>query len=60
MAVGLSEGTVSDADVRVPSELLRSLRRNPSSLLIKGGAGTGKTTLALSVLRALNLDRDFL
>lgn len=46
--------------VKIPVELSHFLRQESYSLLIKGHTGTGKTTLALSILRALNMDKDCL
>ena len=37
----------------MPDELVRFVQRDTYSLLIKGLAGTGKTTLSLTILRAL-------
>ena len=37
----------------MPDELVRFVQRDTYSLLIKGFAGTGKTTLSLTILRAL-------
>src|SRR5919202_1122040 len=45
--------------IYIPSELLQFLRYDTYSLLIKGDAGTGKTTLSLSILRALNIKSNF-
>jgi KaiC/GvpD/RAD55 family RecA-like ATPase len=42
--------------VRIPEELTRFLRQETYSLLIKGHSGTGKTTLALSILKILNMN----
>jgi len=44
----------------IPQELREFLRQVPSSLLIKGAAGTGKTSLALAVLHTLNTRGGFL
>ena len=44
----------------LPEELLRYLNRRSCSLLIKGPAGSGKTTLALTLLKALTTDENFL
>jgi KaiC/GvpD/RAD55 family RecA-like ATPase len=44
----------------IPQELREFLSQVPSSLLIKGAAGTGKTSLALAVLYALNARGGFL
>jgi hypothetical protein len=60
MAIGLKEGMGPDGGGRIPLELVRALKRNSSSLLIKGKSGTGKTTLALTILRTFNLKNDFL
>ncbi|SMH71446.1 RAD55 family ATPase [Candidatus Nitrosotalea okcheonensis] len=46
--------------VKIPLELAHFLRQETYSLLIKGHTGTGKTTLALSILRKLNIDRNCL
>jgi archaellum biogenesis ATPase FlaH len=43
----------------IPSEIMEFVKRDTYSLLIKGNAGTGKTTLALTILRALNIQKDF-
>src|ERR1022692_1166393 len=44
----------------IPQELREFLKQVPSSLLIKGAAGTGKTSLALAILRTRNTRRGFL
>jgi KaiC/GvpD/RAD55 family RecA-like ATPase len=44
---------------KIPSELMEFLKRDTYSLLIKGYAGTGKTTLALSILRTLGIKENF-
>jgi KaiC/GvpD/RAD55 family RecA-like ATPase len=44
----------------LPMELEELLSRDAFSLLIKGAAGTGKTALALTILRALDLKRNFI
>lgn len=43
----------------IPSELKEFVEHDTYSLLIKGYAGTGKTTLALTILRALNIKENF-
>jgi KaiC/GvpD/RAD55 family RecA-like ATPase len=43
----------------MPDELMRFIQRDTYSLLIKGFAGTGKTTLALTILRALESKNNF-
>src|ERR671915_1952497 len=40
---------------RIPEDLLHFIRRDTYSLLIKGFAGTGKTTLALTILNVLGI-----
>ena len=44
----------------LPAELLHYLNRRSCSLLVKGTAGSGKTTLALTLLRALARNVNFL
>ncbi|MGI0028417.1 MAG: RAD55 family ATPase [Nitrososphaera sp.] len=48
-----SEPAEDGRAISMPHELVRFIQRETYSLLIKGYAGTGKTTLALTVLRAL-------
>src|SRR5919108_4481078 len=43
----------------IPYELMQFVQRYTYSLLIKGYAGTGKTTLSLTILRALNIKSNF-
>ena len=43
----------------IPNELLEFVRRDTYSLLIKGHAGTGKTTLSLTILRTLKIRHNF-
>src|SRR5690242_2408964 len=45
--------------VHIPFELMQFVQRNTYSLLIKGYAGTGKTTLSLTILRALKIKSNF-
>lgn len=45
--------------IQMPNELMRFVQRDTYSLLIKGFAGTGKTTLALTILRALGSKNNF-
>src|SRR5579872_6165635 len=49
-----------DNKVKIPVELAHFLRQETYSLLVKGHTGTGKTTLALSILRKLNINRNCL
>ena len=48
------------SEVKIPKELLQFLRHETYSLLIKGNTGTGKTTLALSILKELNINKNCL
>ena len=48
------------SEVKIPKELVQFLRHNTYSLLIKGRTGTGKTTLALSILKELNINKNCL
>jgi KaiC/GvpD/RAD55 family RecA-like ATPase len=43
----------------IPEELLEFIRRDTYSLLVKGLAGTGKTTLALTILNMLGTKNNF-
>lgn len=56
--------TVSQTETRpayrIPNELLQLLNRDSYSLLIKGSPGSGKTTLALTILRTLDERQNFL
>ncbi len=52
--------TESRPDYRIPIELSQLLNRDSYSLLIKGSAGSGKTTLALTILRTLANRQNFL
>jgi len=45
--------------IHMPDELMRFIQRDTYSLLIKGSAGTGKTTLALTILKALESKSNF-
>lgn len=45
--------------MRIPPELMQFAKRGTYSLLIKGNSGTGKTTLSLTILRALESRRNF-
>jgi KaiC/GvpD/RAD55 family RecA-like ATPase len=50
---------INGNDIHLPDELLHFIRRDTYSLLIKGFAGTGKTTLALTILRSLESNNNF-
>ncbi|HJT47649.1 MAG TPA: gas vesicle protein GvpD P-loop domain-containing protein [Nitrososphaeraceae archaeon] len=45
--------------IGIPHELMQFVQRNTYSLLIKGFPGTGKTTLSLTILRALKVKSNF-
>ena len=45
--------------LNIPSELMDFVKQDTYSLLIKGYAGAGKTTLALTILRALGIKENF-
>ncbi|MBI5698393.1 MAG: AAA family ATPase, partial [Thaumarchaeota archaeon] len=49
----------TDNVLNIPTELMQFVERDTYSLLIKGYAGTGKTTLALTILKALNIKENF-
>lgn len=55
--IGANE--LSNDLIYIPDELMRFIKRDTYSLLIKGFAGTGKTTLALAILRALESKNNF-
>jgi KaiC/GvpD/RAD55 family RecA-like ATPase len=44
---------------QIPEDLLQFIRRETYSLLVKGFAGTGKTTLALTILNVLGIKNNF-
>src|SRR5581483_9858035 len=54
-----TDAKMNDGQIHMPDELLRFIQRDTYSLLIKGFAGTGKTTLALTILRALESKNNF-
>jgi KaiC/GvpD/RAD55 family RecA-like ATPase len=51
--------TNGDGPSQIPEDLLRFIRRDTYSLLVKGFAGTGKTTLALTILNVLGIKNNF-
>ena len=61
----MAESGVSFNDVgnegpqQIPEDLLHFIRRDTYSLLVKGFAGTGKTTLALTILNVLGIKNNF-
>ncbi len=48
-----------DHPSQIPEDLMHFIQRDTYSLLIKGFAGTGKTTLALTILKALGVKDNF-
>ncbi len=51
--------TNGDSRSHIPEDLLHFIRRDTYSLLVKGFAGTGKTTLALTILNVLGIKNNF-
>jgi KaiC/GvpD/RAD55 family RecA-like ATPase len=51
--------TNGDSRSHIPEDLLHFIRRDTYSLLVKGFAGTGKTTLALTLLNVLGIKNNF-
>jgi KaiC/GvpD/RAD55 family RecA-like ATPase len=49
----------NDALPHIPDDLLQFIQRDTYSLLVKGFAGTGKTTLALTILNVLGVKNNF-
>ena len=60
MPKGPANIRVDDMDSDLPAELVHFFEKGGKSLLIKGSAGAGKTTLALTLLRAFNITENFL
>lgn len=54
MAFNKNQVHILDDDVRIPEKLTNLLKSDNYVLLIKGGTGTGKTILALSILLSLH------
>ncbi|HEX6254047.1 MAG TPA: RAD55 family ATPase [Nitrososphaera sp.] len=52
------KGTNGDSPSHIPEDLLHFIQRDTYSLLIKGFAGTGKTTLALTILNVLGIKKN--
>jgi KaiC/GvpD/RAD55 family RecA-like ATPase len=50
---------VDDNLMQIPPELMQFVKRDTYSLLVKGNSGTGKTTLSLTILRALEIRSNF-
>jgi KaiC/GvpD/RAD55 family RecA-like ATPase len=51
--------TNGDSSSHIPEDLLHFIQRDTYSLLVKGFAGTGKTTLALTILNVLGIKNNF-
>jgi KaiC/GvpD/RAD55 family RecA-like ATPase len=51
--------TKGDSPMLMPEDLMHFIQRDTYSLLIKGFAGTGKTTLALTILKTLGSKNSF-
>src|ERR671938_679764 len=49
----------SKSSAIIPPELMQFVNHSTYSLLIKGYAGTGKTTLSLTILKALKIKSNF-
>src|ERR671922_718216 len=49
----------SNNSLIIPNELMEFINKDTYSLIIKGSAGTGKTTLSLTILRALEIKDNF-
>src|SRR6266850_485780 len=60
MTDGIKNSRPVSNQVKIPKELVQLLRQETYSLLIKGHTGTGKTTLALSILKELNINKNCL
>jgi KaiC/GvpD/RAD55 family RecA-like ATPase len=54
-----ADGVNGGGSVYMPDELVNFIERDTYSLLIKGFAGTGKTTLALTILKSLGSKNNF-
>ena len=50
---------VDDNLMQIPPELMQFVKRDTYSLLVTGNSGTGKTTLSLTILRALEIRSNF-
>jgi KaiC/GvpD/RAD55 family RecA-like ATPase len=53
------KGANGDSPSHIPEDLLHFIQRETYSLLVKGFAGTGKTTLALTILNVLGIKNNF-
>jgi KaiC/GvpD/RAD55 family RecA-like ATPase len=53
------KGANGNCPSHIPEELLHFIRGETYSLLVKGFAGTGKTTLALTILNVLGIKNNF-
>jgi KaiC/GvpD/RAD55 family RecA-like ATPase len=59
MATKSTKFTMYDKIIDIPHELKEFVKNETYSLLIKGSTGTGKTTLALTILRTLDTKNFF-
>ena len=59
MAIKRKEFTLYDKIIDIPHELKEFVQNETYSLLINGSTGTGKTTLALTILRTLDTKNFF-
>ena len=57
---GSGEALDGESRSALPGELRRFFERGPFSLMIKGAAGTGKSTLALAIMHELGVRENFL
>lgn len=48
-----------EKSINIPNELMQFVKKDTYSLIIKGSAGTGKTTLSLTILKALDIKDNF-
>src|SRR2546427_4709088 len=46
--------------MNIPKEMMEFIKQDTYSLLLKGSAGTGKTTLALTILHELGINKNCL
>ena len=58
--MSVDSNLLAGSQIHIPDELVKFLKQDTYSLLIKGYAGTGKTTLALSLLREMKIDKNCL
>ncbi len=56
----MDSNLLAGSQIHIPDELIKFLKQDTYSLLIKGHAGTGKTTLALSMLHKMKVYKNCL